>query len=793
MARNKTKAGTALALAVVMAVTLWGAPVNASDDSVIAGQELPTLTSVNQAAGEEDGKDAKISKEQAEKLLRQYVSIPEGFVLQNSRYGTNRLAEGTRTQWNLTFVKRANGKQLGAIHAALDAGSGQLLSYQFDDYASGAQSSYPLKVDREDAIKLAEAFIDQIAKPYAGDIKFNENYGVRALPPLSGAVIHSLRFERIVNGLPYTGNYIELSISSEGFVNAFNLQWDETIDFPKPGNYLNKEDALSALKSESSPVLGYLLPYSKPKGEIAPQLNYRLGMFAIDAVTGKKLEDAGWYHYRQGTLSETPLTREPLSSKPDVGPLTEKDAIAAVVASFPLPEGSVLESSGYNEYSQDEFGQTRAEWSFNWSVKKEGRDIRSIYVNVNGKNGAVERYYSYSNVSGADSEGNAITLDEAVVTATDAVKKQLPWLTHQLYIVMPDAKLYEDKKVEEIYAYNIRFARKVHGALTEYDNLNISVDPRTGEIMSYDGAVQELKYPDKNPSLISKAEAVNKWFDYYDIELTYRIDEQYKLDGEVLPQEKINLMRASGDPAFEQLDRELDIKLVYQLVDKARPEALYLDAQTGDWRSRETGVATTLELPRASDAEGHWAQDALQLMVAYRALDLNDGKVVPNQFITRGELIKMLVLARNNGRSMGLMGLGMDDAVKATASFADVAADSDYFAYVESALQENLIDLGDGSFNPDAPVTRDDMAELIVRALGYNSLANHEHIFKVPFKDSDAIDNKGQAAITVGLKIMSLSDGKFLPDKKVTRAEAATAFFRYLQKREELREAPLRM
>ncbi len=80
-----------------------------------------------------------------------------------------------------------------------------------------------------------------------------------------------------------------------------------------------------------------------------------------------------------------------------------------------------------------------------------------------------------------------------------------------------------------------------------------------------------------------------------------------------------------------------------------------------------------------------------------------------------------------------------------------------------------------------------------MRALGYNALANYDHIFKASFKDSAQIENKGQAAIVVGLKIMTLADGKFLPKKQVTRGEASAAFFRYLQSRAELQEAPLRM
>ena len=49
-----------------------------------------------------------------------------------------------------------------------------------------------------------------------------------------------------------------------------------------------------------------------------------------------------------------------------------------------------------------------------------------------------------------------------------------------------------------------------------------------------------------------------------------------------------------------------------------------------------------------------------------------------------------------------------------------------------------------------------------------------------------------QAAIVVGLGIMSLTRGNFVPDREVTRAEAATAFYRFLTVRAELKEAPLR-
>ena len=332
----------------------------------------------------------------------------------------------------------------------------------------------------------------------------------------------------------------------------------------------------------------------------------------------------------------------------------------------------------------------------------------------------------------------------------------------------------------------------MHNAIVDFDSVSVSIDARTGEVRSFDANLSDDSYPLYAPKTISAEAATEKWLDYYETKLTYRLNQQYMIGGQPIPLEKYKLMLASGEPASDNVEQDVTIELVYQLVPKPVQENVFLDATTGEWRSRDTGDVTTLELPIATDAEGHWAEQSLQLMVAYKALDLVDGKVRPNELITRGELIKMLVLASSGGR---FYGYAMDNAASSSekGSFNDVAADSDFFAYIESALDQNLIDIGDGSFNPDANVSRDEMSELIVRALGYNTLAKYDYIFNSSFKDEGDIAGKGQAAIVVGLKIMSLADGKFLPLKKVTRAEASIAFFRYLQKRAELQEAPLRM
>ncbi len=379
-----------------------------------------------------------------------------------------------------------------------------------------------------------------------------------------------------------------------------------------------------------------------------------------------------------------------------------------------------------------------------------------------------------------------ITYEDAKTKAVELVKKQLPWLSDQLYVREPsEAELNRQNNGNR--QYSITFVHQIDGARIDNDSIQVNIDAYTGDIQDYWVSMSDFEYPSQTPPVIGQDKAVDAWMNYYKLELTYVTEMSFQINGEPVPVEKYKLMVASGELKGDAGDIQSTTKLVYRLVAKPLDESVILDAQTGQWRSSESGDPTTLIKPKAADVEGHWAQRELELMVAYKALDLQDGKVRPNQVITRGELIKMLVLAMNSGRPPILYA-----GDQSTAKFDDVAATSAYYPYIQNAVQQNLIDLGDGSFNPEGKVDREEMAELIVKALGYNALAEHGDIFNVAFKDESKVKKKGQAAIVVGLHIMSLTGGNFLPERQVTRAEAAAAFFRFLTERAALQEAPLR-
>ncbi|HET6262331.1 MAG TPA: S-layer homology domain-containing protein, partial [Chloroflexia bacterium] len=97
----------------------------------------------------------------------------------------------------------------------------------------------------------------------------------------------------------------------------------------------------------------------------------------------------------------------------------------------------------------------------------------------------------------------------------------------------------------------------------------------------------------------------------------------------------------------------------------------------------------------------------------------------PSAQATRGQLVKMMVLAFNLPVSTGDQG-----SMEATASkqqFSDVPASHPFYSYIQAAYERGLVSgYADGTFKPDAPVTRGQLAKVAVLAAGLASGAAGE-------------------------------------------------------------------
>jgi hypothetical protein len=793
---KKGKTFGAAGMAALM--LLMAAPLAAADKAVIpdagAGSVSGTGTEYTEAEpAANDPTLAKISKDEAVALARKLLKIPDDFKLESvgfsSRvYGS---ASGSAGIWRMEFFKENKQKRYYArISASIDADKGDLLNYYSYENDPAKKPSYPPKEDYDSAKTIAESFVRTMAPDKYSQVRLYELENYRSKPPLQGDVRYYFRFDRLADGIPYKQNQITVTVNGEGHVIEYDVNWDNEVQFARADQVIDQKQAEEALRNQTALSLHYVFPYQNRQQK--PYVAYQAQFPNIEAVTGEARYPWG----RSADKNTTdPVADRPLAKKPAGGlNLNREQAIERLTRLIPLPDDVQLDDASYDEYWNPETGNATSVWNLRWSNSGKGTE-RSEYIwaRINSQTGELIHYsYSFNSEAQQEDRSGWLTYEQSKTAAVELVKKALPHYADQLFLQPDEQETVRKEGQEEPRFYHFNFLRIINGIQAAEESVQVTIDRSKGKVESFYSNLTDRNYPPVSDDLLTEDEAFNRLVSEFDLQLEYVLNEQIRLYGEPIPVEKYKLLLASGeilpgDPGAVEVKREA--KLMYVPVPKFETEPHFLDAVTGEWRSRETGDVITLEKVEATDIAGHWAEQPLRLMLDYGAIDVRDGKVQPNAKITRGELVKMLVIAMNGGEIYFRSNYAA--AEKSAASFNDVAMDSEYFAYVEAAVDGGLIDRSEEEFHPDDPMTREEMAELIVRALGYGQLAKFENMFNIPFADSEGMHAKGAAAIVVGLGIMTAPNGKFDPAKQVSRAEAAMAFYRYLLVRPTLQDKPI--
>lgn len=110
-----------------------------------------------------------------------------------------------------------------------------------------------------------------------------------------------------------------------------------------------------------------------------------------------------------------------------------------------------------------------------------------------------------------------------------------------------------------------------------------------------------------------------------------------------------------------------------------------------------------------------------------------------------------------------------------TAPYGDVAPGAWYESAVNAAYEQGALSTWEASFRPNDPITREEMAVLLVRALGYGEIAGLAQ--SMPFTDVTA--NRGYIALCHDFGLLSgTSPAAFSPDAPATREQAAAVLMR---------------
>ena len=194
--------------------------------------------------------------------------------------------------------------------------------------------------------------------------------------------------------------------------------------------------------------------------------------------------------------------------------------------------------------------------------------------------------------------------------------------------------------------------------------------------------------------------------------------------------------------------------------------------------SAETGVRTSTRV-RFTDTKGvPWAEEAIENMAGMGILKgVTDTLFKPGNVITRAEFTAVIVRA-----------FGLETAP--VGSLADVKSNKWY--YKEVMIAENLgVISGDANnrFYPDSPITREDIALMIFKALEASGrkFSIHDNSVLEKFIDKDQISPHAVSSMAtlVGEGIIEGLQGNAVgPKYAATRAQAAVFVYRALTKSE---------
>lgn len=161
----------------------------------------------------------------------------------------------------------------------------------------------------------------------------------------------------------------------------------------------------------------------------------------------------------------------------------------------------------------------------------------------------------------------------------------------------------------------------------------------------------------------------------------------------------------------------------------------------------------------------HWALDE-DVMNGFE-----DGTFKPDGNTTRGQIATMLYRMEGS------------PAIAAGNSYSDVKSGKWYSIAIGWATANNIVKgFGDGTFKPDAPVTREQLATMVYRYAEYKGKVIIDGpAVALNFSDADSVAKYAKEPVSWMVKkgLLKGIDGKLMPADKASRAQVATLFMRY--------------
>lgn len=682
------------------------------------------------------------SLEQAILTVRE---ILPGFPYAESRFESGFYNYYGRPIWRLYWYTQ---ETKCTLRAEVDASSSELLSFSVYEPTDGDTYAALPQYSQDQAYSIAEQFLKTHYAEKLGQCRYLQQPPPRpVLQSRRWPVHYYFTWVRYVNDIPVPRNTLRVEVNGDtGAIVSFYHDWYDG-DFPASEEMISPSEAQAALQAEEALELRYVWPSFSRGEEPQPLLafvsQYGSNIY-INAHTGE-LENFNYYHvYTRDAaevraMGQTDLSPEELREISENEQLLGQEEARALVAEMlELPEElELVRVSLQRDYR---FPSVRS-WQFDYRGKGEKENHYLIEIDASTGELLSLRHYEQSDEPLTSGQ---LTRAEAEQVARQFIEKYSPDKLAEVELVSGTETEDADADKKPLY-YSFVYQRVVNGIPFPDNGFRVTVkasaDP---EVMDYQLRWVECEFPSA-ANAMDIADAYHKLSQEYPFELEYVITER---------------------EADSHADGSQTAVLVYV---RRLPSTLFAHQDVSPISYNGKPIVVADEAVKPNDVpQNHWARQEILFLVETGIADVKDGQFRPDDRLTVGEWLELLQAAC----SWGVPGIPLPE-------WAQSAADKPYANLVKVAVNNQLILPGE-DLNLERAITREELAAMAVRALGYEQIASLSNIFRLNCSDASAVSDKysGHVALASGLKLMVGSAGRFRPQDSATRAEGAVVLMR---------------
>lgn len=517
-----------------------------------------------------------------------------------------------RTVWRVSTEERPSyrpGPPPG-YSAAVDAATGEILEMHWRPVPRAGAQEIKGVISREKARAVAESLARRLQPEKFA--RMTANPSPSAYPgyrwPVLDAAYH-FSWSRTHDGIPVGDDGLHIAVDAlTGLVTGYTLLWLDDLKLPPAGAVLPAGEIPAKVAAKAGMVLVYeVFPGGAAPAQVRPvyQVNTRYA-YLVDARTGDFLNFQGepvkeCALYAPEDYAHIGGEGNPPAPGAGIDPARAREAAERFFKLLGY-EGPV-ERSG-SGVSTGPLGR-QASWYY--TLRLEGQDGPMPHVGVDSATGEVVEFHDDAfRTLRPDPGEKRLTRDEALAVARDFIQKVSPACAGHVALEKspPEWRAGED-------TYSFRFFRVVNGIPFPTDGIGVDI-ASDGRVVGYRCEWHRVNFP-RPQSVISPAEAARRWVANASYELKYH-----------LPRTD------DGRPCA-------GAQLVYFLK-----EAVAVDAVTGQVLGPD---GRPLGSPAPGyDFRGSRAADYLQLL-AERGLLPPPEKFAPSAPVTRREAVRVLVAA----------------------------------------------------------------------------------------------------------------------------------------------------